>query len=169
MSRSHTPPSDIPTTDEEQLLKVPNATNTEHMFLHVDADWGDDKVHQQSMTGMAHMMAGGVTACKSECQATVGLSSTEAKFTAAAKTGKTTLHLRSILCKLGCQQCKPTTPHFDNHGTSFMANAKQPTRRTRHMDTKTFAIQDWTREEKLMLQEVNTKDNAADHFTKALG
>ena len=50
-----------------------------------------------------------------------------------------------------------------------MANAKQPTRRTRHVDTKTFATQDWTKEEKLIPKEVNTKDNAADHFTKALG
>ena len=47
------------------------------------------------MTGMAHMMAGGVVACKSKCQATVALLSTEAEFTAAAKAGKTTLHLRS--------------------------------------------------------------------------
>ena len=50
-----------------------------------------------------------------------------------------------------------------------MANAEQPTRRTRHMETKTFAIQNWTKEEKLVLKDVNTQNNAADHFTKALG
>ena len=100
---------------------------------------------------------------------TVALSSTQAKFTAAAEAGKTILHLRSISYELGYQQYKPTTLHIDNHGASFMANAKQPTRRTRHVDTKTFATQDWTKEEKLIPKEVNTKDNAADHFTKALG
>ena len=101
--------------------------------------------------------------------ATVALSSTEAEFTAAAKAGKTTLCLQSISCKLGYQQHKPTTLYIDNHGALFMANAEQPTRRTRHMDTKTFAIQHWTKEEKLILKEVNANDNAADHFTKALG
>ena len=78
-------------------------------------------------------------------------------------------HLQSILSKVGCQQHKPTTLHVDNHGALFVANAKQPTCRTRHMDTKTFALQDWTKEEKPALNKVNTKDNAADHFTKALG
>ena len=108
-------------------------------------------------------------AYKSKHQATVAPLSTEAEFTAAAEAGKTILHLRSILCELGYPQHKPTTLCVDNHGALFMANAEQPTRQTRHMDTKTFALQDWTREEKLVLKEVNTKDNAADHFTKALG
>ena len=164
----HTPP-DIPITAEDRLSKFPTTTNMEQMFLCVDADWGNDKVHRRSITGMAHMMAGGVIAYKSKYQATVALSSTEAEFTAAAEAGKTILYLRSILCELGYQQYKPTTLYIDNHGALFMANAEQPTRRTRHMDTKTFALQDWTKEEKLILKEVDTKDNAADHFTKALG
>ena len=164
----NTPP-DIPITAEDRLSKFPTTANTEQMFSYVDADWGNDKVHRRSITGMAHMMAGGVIAYKSKYQATVALSSTEAEFTAAAEAGKTILYLRSILYELGYQQYKPTTLYIDNHGALFMANAEQPTRRTRHMDTKMFAIQDWTKEEKLILKEVNTKDNAADHFTKALG
>jgi len=50
-----------------------------------------------------------------------------------------------------------------------MANAEQPTRQTRHMDTKAFAIQQWTKEQYLVLESINTKINAADHFSKALG
>ena len=50
-----------------------------------------------------------------------------------------------------------------------MANAEQPTRRTRHMETKTFAIQDWIKEEQLVLAPINTKYNAVDHFSKPLG
>ena len=118
---------------------------------------------------MAHMMAGGVTACKSKFQATVALSSTEAEFTAAAEAGKTTLHLRSIPQELGCTQHSPTTLYTDNQGALFMANAEQPTRRTRHMDTKNFATQHWTKEEHVTLEPVATHGNASDHFSKALG
>ena len=50
-----------------------------------------------------------------------------------------------------------------------MANAEQPTRRTRHVDTKAFAMQQWTKEQHLALESTNTKTNAADHFSKALG
>ena len=50
-----------------------------------------------------------------------------------------------------------------------MANAKQPTRQTCHMDTKAFAIQDWIREEQMILQPIKTQNNVSDHFTKALG
>ena len=50
-----------------------------------------------------------------------------------------------------------------------MANAEQPTRRTRHMETKTFATQQWIREENMLLKAVGTQNDAADHFSKALG
>ena len=50
-----------------------------------------------------------------------------------------------------------------------MANAEQPTRRTRHMETKTFAMQQWIREENMLLKAIGTQNNAADHFSKALG
>ena len=50
-----------------------------------------------------------------------------------------------------------------------MANAEQPTRRTRHVDTKNFAIQQWTKEEQMILEPISTENNASDHFSKALG
>ena len=50
-----------------------------------------------------------------------------------------------------------------------MANAEQPTRQTRHMETKTFATQQWIREENMSLKAIGTQNNAADHFSKALG
>ena len=74
-----------------------------------------------------------------------------------------------MLKELGYKQCDPTTLHIDNQGALFMANAEQPTRRTGHMETKTFATQQWIREENMLLKAVGTQNNAADHFSKALG
>ena len=49
-----------------------------------------------------------------------------------------------------------------------MANAKQPTRRTRHMDIKHFSLLDWVERDLVLLHTVTTHDNAADAMTKFL-
>ena len=132
-------------------------------------DWGNDKAYWRSVTGMAHMLAGGIIGYKTKYQATVALSLTEAESTAAAEAGKTILYLQSILQELGYPQHTATTLFIDNCGALYMANAKQPTRQTCHMETKIFVIQDWIKEEQLVLAPINTKYNAVDHFSKPLG
>ena len=49
-----------------------------------------------------------------------------------------------------------------------MANARQPTKRTRHMDTKHFAIQHWVDTDLLTLHRISTSDNESDAMTKNL-
>jgi hypothetical protein len=101
------------------------------------------------VTGLVVMLAGGVIAYKSKYQPTTTLSSTEAEFTAALEAGKTVLYLQSILHELGFSQYLPTILYEDNTGALHMANTQQPTRRTRHMDTKYFAIQDWVKHDQV--------------------
>ena len=57
----------------------------------------------------------------------------------------------------------------DNQGALLMANSGQPTRRTRHLDTRYFALQDWVENDLLTLKRVNTADNEADILTKVVG
>jgi len=47
-----------------------------------------------------------------------------------------------------------------------MANAQRPTKRTRHMDIKTFGLQDWVQRDLLCLKRITTADNYADALTK---
>ena len=49
-----------------------------------------------------------------------------------------------------------------------MANAGQPTKRTRHMDTKYFAIQHWVDTDLINLNRICTSDNESDTMTKNL-
>jgi hypothetical protein len=49
-----------------------------------------------------------------------------------------------------------------------MANAQQPTRRTRHIEIKHFALLDWVEQDLLTLVNIGTSDNAADAMTKPL-
>jgi len=63
---------------------------------------------------------------------------------------------------------KKRTLYEDNTGALLMANAQQPTKRTRHMDIKHFALLDWVEQDLLQLQQISTHDNAADAMTKPL-
>ena len=89
------------------------------------------------------MFAGGAIAYKSKYQEVIALSKTEAEFVAACDAAKIILFLRSFLEDLGIPQEEATVLHEDNAGALLMANAQQPTRRTRHMDIKHFSLLDW--------------------------
>ena len=49
-----------------------------------------------------------------------------------------------------------------------MANAQQPTHRTRHMDIKHFALLDWVERDLLALKRINTTVNYSDSMAKSL-
>ncbi len=66
------------------------------------------------------------------------------------------------------EQQNATVLYEDNNGALMMANAQQPTRRTRHMDIKKFALIDWVEQDLIILQSMCTAENAADGLTKPL-
>ncbi len=49
-----------------------------------------------------------------------------------------------------------------------MANDGKPTSRTRHIDIKFYAIQEWVERDLVVLKRIDTAINMADHFTKPL-
>ena len=69
------------------------------------------------------------------------MSSTEPEVASIYETGKAILYIQSILQEINIPQNEATTLLIDNIGALLMANAQQPTRRTRHsMDIKQFAL-----------------------------
>ena len=60
-------------------------------------------------------------------------------------------------------------PHEDNQGSLLMANFGQPTKRTRRMDVKYFAIHNWIENDLLVLARIDTSDNESDTMTKNVG
>ena len=50
----------------------------------------------------------------------------------------------------------------------FATSATQPTRRTRHMDIKKFALLEWVEQDLMILKSIKTAENAADGLTKPL-
>jgi hypothetical protein len=114
------------------------------------------------------MLAGAAIFYKTRYQPTVALSSTEAEFAAAADSGKAALYLRSILHELGVDQLFPTVIYEDNNGARLMTNAQQPTRRTRHVELKQFAVLQ-VEDEQMIFGEIATAYNISDSLTKQTG
>ena len=106
---------------------------------------------------------------KTILQRTIALLSTEAEFYALADAGKATLYMRSVLHDLNITQHQPTVIYEDNRGCLKMMQALKPMKRTRHVDTKYFAILNWVQTDQLEIKKIDTSDNAADVLTKALG
>lgn len=134
----------------------------------VDSDWGGDTKHRKSVTGLVIRMSGGTIVYKTKYQDTIALSSTEAEFTAACDVGRAILYVRSILDQINLPQDNATPIFIDNNGAMLMANAQQPTRRTRHMDMRKFILQEWVQRDLLIFKRIKTIDNYADSLTKAL-
>ena len=142
-NRKYLPSGKLPTckssnnyeaTDRE--INIPN-----NIRATVDSYFANDTVHRQFVTGISIKMGGGCIFYKTRFQPTVALSSTEAEFIAACDAAKVILYMRSILDDIGISQDSATTLFEDNQGALLMVNSGEPTKRTRHMDTKYFALQ----------------------------
>eukprot|EP00980_Cylindrotheca_fusiformis_P020335 scaffold7349_cov135-Cylindrotheca_fusiformis.AAC.1 len=128
------PPGTDPTpiTDPDRLTEFPTHYEATRLHGSTDATWAADRQHRRSTSGVAILLGGAVVYYRSKIQPTVALSSTESEFTAMAETGKAVLYLRSILNEIGVLQPDPTPIQADNRGAIYMANAQQPTKRTKH-------------------------------------
>ena len=106
---------------------------------------------------------------RSRFQRTVSMISTEAKYIAAAESGKLVLYMRSMLNELGIEQEPTTTLYEDNDVVIAMANYQRPAQQTRHIDIRNFPLLDWVKTDQLILSTISTHDKPEDGTTKALG
>ena len=167
----HLPTMPLPQIHKDNYVNGKEKVETDPTTLvsAVDSDWAGDTNHRRSVSGIILKLAGGCILYKTKYQPTIALSTTEAEFTAAADAGKAILYVRSILSEINLPQDQATTLYIDNNGALLMGNAQQPTRRTRHMDLKTFSIIDWVKRDLLIMQRIKSSDNCADVMTKQTG
>ena len=128
--------------DEEQV-SARHTTNNTLITAYVDSDHASDSSHRRSISGFHIKLAGGTVLYKTKYQNIVAQSSTEAEFIAAAEAGRYILYLRTIMAEIGLPQHHATVLFEDNQGALLMTQAGQPTKRTKHIDTRYYAIQSW--------------------------
>jgi Reverse transcriptase (RNA-dependent DNA polymerase) len=139
------------------------------LLAYSDSDWGSDVSHRRSVSGTVILLSGAAVLYGTKFQKAIALSSTEAEFVSASDTGKYALYLRSILTDLGFAQSDPTTLLIDNTGAVFMVDAQAPTRRTRHVDIRYFALLQWSDTGQVKAQFIPTASNISDSLTKPTG
>jgi hypothetical protein len=163
------PETPLPTThmDNYQVQQLPDS-HGHQLVAYVDSDWATNTKKWTSMTGMVLMLSGGAIGYKSKFQTVIAHSSTEAEFVAPCDTAKMILFFCSLLQDIGLEQEEATVLFEDNNGALLMANAQQPTKRTRHINIKHFAILDWVEMDMLLLHDISMHDNTADAMTKPL-
>jgi hypothetical protein len=149
----HTDPADIPSTS---------------LFGYVDSNWASDIRHRRSVSGIAFLLAGTVVAYKTRVQPTVSTLSNEAEFIATSDAAKMALYIRTILDELHVPQQHATLIYKDSTAALNMANASQPAKRTRDMNIRHFAIQEWVENDLIQLKRVDTTVNPSDTLTKPL-
>ena len=134
----------------------------------VDSDWAGDSSHRRSITAYSLELAGASIFYKTKFQETIATSSREAEFTAACEAAKSICYVRTILDETGVPQDSATALYIDNQGALLMADARQPTKRTRHMDIKHFKIQEWVERDIISMRRISSKANVSDALTKPL-
>jgi hypothetical protein len=160
---------DIPVSNMDHRIITTPIPLSHHLIAYTDSDWGSDRTHRRSVTGTLLMYSGATILYKTRYQPAVALSSTEAEFVAASDTGKSILYIRSLLKEMGFLPPTSTPLLVDNRGALFMVESQAPTKRTRHVDIRYFALLQWQQQKQLMVIAVPTADNISDSMTKATG
>jgi uncharacterized protein YdaL len=79
------------------------------------------------------------------------------------------LFVCSALWYLGVLQVAATILYKDNDACIAMAKAQKPTPQTRPMDIQYHVLCEWVRQDLILLSQVDTTLNMADHLTKKFG
>ena len=169
--RMDLPEDDLPTihsTPQDLMMKNRPVEDALRLCGYMDSSWADCPLTRRSTGGTCLRLAGGPIGWKGRLLPTVALSSTESEFMEASDAGRMCLYCRSILWDLGIPQEAATVLYEDNDGATAMANAGKPTSRSRHIDIKYYALQEWVERDLMILQRIDTSLNMADHYTKPL-
>ena len=168
--RADLPHHALPVPRSNTIDRLPAPTTVPRELLaYSDSDWGSDALHRRSVTGSIIMLSGAAVLYTTKYQKALALSSTEAEFVSASNTGKTATYLRTILSDLGFVPDDPTRLLIDNIGAVFMVDAQAPTKRTRHVDIRYFALLNSSHTGQIKAKAIPTDANISDSLTKATG
>ena len=143
--------------------------------LHYEADPTDiiaysdsDLGVQKSTTGWDIRWQRATISFGSKKQASVATSSCHAEIIAASEAAKEAKFYREFANELGFTQQTATKMHVDNTATIDLAYNPEFHNRTKHIDRRHFFIRELVEDHTIQVQYVNSTDNLADFFTKAL-
>ena len=133
-----------------------------------DSDWANCLDTRRSVGGHAYTLGSGVVSWQAQKQKTVAASSCEAEYVAAFEASKEVIWLRTLLNAIGHKPEKPTTILCDNNAAINLSEDPLLHDRVKHIDIKHHFLRERVQSQDITLSYINTHDNIADIFTKAL-
>ena len=135
---------------------------------YTDANWVNDTSNWCSVLGYAFLYAGGAISWMSKQQSTTAMSSTHAKYIAAAEAAKELVWLRRLLAELREDVSGPTTLYIDNCATDLLARNPVNHSATKHVDVRYHFIRECIADGAISLSLIGSNDMTADIMTKSL-
>ncbi|GAB2299634.1 hypothetical protein Dimus_038573 [Dionaea muscipula] len=139
-----------------------------HIVGYSDNDWAGDVNERKSTTGFVFMSGSTAIFWASKKQPIVALSSSEAKYVAAASCVSHALWLRKLMTELGLKQEEPIIIHVDNQSAIVIANNPVNHDRSKHIDVRFHFLREAIAQKDVELKFVRTHAQVADVLTKAL-
>ncbi|GKA98885.1 retrotransposon protein, putative, ty1-copia subclass [Tanacetum coccineum] len=158
--------------------------NTKDMFLvyggdmkrelrvscYTDAGYLTHTDDMRSQTGYVFVLNGGAVDWKSTKQSIFATSSTDAEYIAAFDASKEAVWIRKFISGLGVVPTieEPINMYCDNTGAIAIAKDHEVTKGARHFLAKVHYLRETIQMGDVKIEKVDTDDNLADPFTKAL-
>jgi hypothetical protein len=133
-----------------------------------DADYGGCRDTHRSTSGYVFIMSGGPVTWSSKRQATVALSTIEAKYVAISRCGQQMVWMQSWLDKVTIEHTKPGVLKGDSRGVIMLTKNTKDHGKIKHIDIRHHNIQELVKSGAILMEHVPSSENLADLFTKAL-
>jgi hypothetical protein len=136
----------------------------------VDSDFAGCEDSRKSTTGWVFTLAGGPISWSSQRQKTVATSTMDAEYIACAEAAKEAVWIRNFINDLRIPGIHiDTVPlYIDSNSALKLTRNPEFHNKSKHIDVKHHFVREKVEEGLINTQRVNTKDNLADVFTKAL-
>ena len=135
-----------------------------------DSSFQSDVDDFKSTSGYVFLLNGGAVTWKSNKQATVADSTTEAEYIAASEAAKEGVWIKNFVQELGvvpsCAQ--PIVVFCDNNGAIAQAKEPRSHQRSKHIQRRYHLIRDIIDRGDVKMERVASAENVADPLTKAL-
>lgn len=152
-------------------LKLTYKRNFENNILdcYVDADWAGDTVNRRSTSGYVIRFFGNCIYWKTKKQSSVTKSSTSAEYVALSEAVSEIKFVKNLLNDFGIKIEKPIKIYEDNSGTILIAKFGNLTKRSKYIEIHYHFVNECYERREIDIVKVDTDENLADIFTKALG
>ncbi|GMI82979.1 cysteine-rich RLK (RECEPTOR-like protein kinase) 8 [Hibiscus trionum] len=135
---------------------------------YIDADWAGDATDRRSTSGYCFDFGSAVVSWCSKKQPTVALSSTEAEYIAATMAAQECIWMKCLMGDMFGNINYALQIKCDNESAIKLASNPVFHGRTKHIEVRNHFVREKVLNQELDLVGVNTNDQTADIFTKAL-